>query len=96
MSEGPDRARPVPGPDTPPPPPPPYAPATKTATQPRAGQGPSHGRGGVWLGAILVLVGVALLVQLFFPAIRLWEFWPVIIIVAGVLMIVRSGRGGAR
>ena len=96
MSEGSDRSQAsAPGPDAPPPPPP-YAPAASPAAQHEAGHTPQRGRGGAWFGAVLVLVGTALLVQIFFPQVRLWEYWPVIVIVAGVLMIVRSGGGGPR
>ncbi len=99
MSEGTERSNaPGPVPDAPPPPPPPprHATAGASPAHHETASGSGRGRGGVWFGAILVLVGVALLVQIFIPAIRLWEFWPVIIIVAGVLMILRSGGGGAR
>lgn len=44
-------------------------------------------RTSVWIGVALVFVGVALLVQMFVPAVRLWEFWPVTIIIAGLLII---------
>lgn len=52
----------------------------------------STSRTSVWVGVALVFVGVVLLVQMFFPALRLWEFWPVTVIIAGLLMIFRRRR----
>jgi len=49
----------------------------------------SHGRGPIWVGLALVFVGVVLLIQLFVPWVRLWEFWPVILIVWGLFVIFR-------
>lgn len=88
----------VPGPDSPPPPPPhtatPPPGHQPSRVTPETGVGPEgRGRSGAWLGAVLIFIGVALLVQMFVPEVRLWEYWPVIIIVAGILMIVRPGRG---
>jgi phage shock protein C len=48
-----------------------------------------RGRGPIWVGVALVFVGVVLLVQLFVPWVRLWEFWPVILIVWGLFVIFR-------
>ncbi len=95
----------VPGPDSPPPPPPPgvappldAAGASARPTPTPAPAAPAHtaparqGRGGVWFGVALIFVGAVLLAQMFVPALSLWQFWPVIVIVAGVLMV--FGRGG--
>lgn len=49
----------------------------------------SRGRGPIWVGLALVFVGVVLLIQLFVPWVRLWEFWPVILIVWGLFVIFR-------
>ena len=51
-------------------------------------------RGPLWVGLVLVFIGVGLLVQMFVPGLRLWEYWPVVFIVWGLLVIVRArGRG---
>ncbi len=87
----------LPGPDDAPPPPPAHAVPPYAAQQGSPVPAPSsRGRGGAWFGAALIFVGVALLVQMFVPSVRLWEYWPVVIIAAGVLMIVRPRGGGAR
>ena len=90
-----------PGPDSPPPPPPPGvthvppagptggAPLPQTTPPPVPGR---PGRGPVWLGVGLIFVGVVLLAQMFIPQISLWQFWPVIIIVAGLIVVFRRGR----
>ena len=86
-----------PGPDSPPPPaPPPVStpgpaadPLLRTTPHPVPGR---SGRGSVWLGVALIFVGIVLLVQMLVPALSLWQFWPVIIIVAGLLIIFRRGR----
>jgi len=54
----------------------------------------ARGQGSVWVGIVLVFIGAVLLVQLFVPWVRLWEFWPVILIVWGLFVIFRPrGRG---
>lgn len=54
----------------------------------------SISRGPLWVGLTLVFIGTALLTQMFVPQLRLWEFWPVVFIIWGVLVIVRArGRG---
>ena len=45
---------------------------------------------GLVFGAILVLLGVYFLLQLYVPSLDLGRFWPVIIIGIGVLLIVRA------
>ena len=90
-----------PGPDSSPPPlppgatPPASAPGPTAAPLPRTTPPPvpgRPGRGSVWLGVALIFVGVVLLVQMLVPALSLWQFWPVVIIVAGLLIIFRRGR----
>ncbi len=98
----------APGAGSPPPPPPPPGPAPGVAPpiEPSAPSRPipsappappappvSRGRGPVWIGLALVFVGVVLLIQMFVPQVRLWEFWPVILIVWGIVVMFRS-RGG--
>lgn len=90
----------TPGPDSPPPPPPPGVSPANSATS--SGEPVAHpvatsgsgrsGRGPVWLGVALVFVGSVLLMQMFVPQVALWRFWPVIIIVAGIIMVLRRGR----
>jgi phage shock protein C len=52
---------------------------------PRPPAAPS--RGPLWFGLLLVFVGVVLLAQKFIPWLRLWDFWPVILIVWGLFVI---------
>lgn len=49
----------------------------------------TRGRGPIWIGLALVFIGVVLLAQMFVPGVRLWEFWPVILIVWGLFVIFR-------
>lgn len=73
-----------------PPPAPPLATPTPSSPPPPP---PARSRGPVWFGLALVFVGVVLLVQMFVPQVRLWQFWPLVLIVWGVVMIFRP-RGG--
>jgi phage shock protein C len=97
----------IPG-QPPPPPSPPSGPAPAQPVEPRpapvASVTPplpsapprpplSRGRGPVWIGLALVFVGLVLLVQMFVPQVRLWAFWPVVLIIWGLVVIFRS-RGG--
>ncbi|MDF1542096.1 MAG: PspC domain-containing protein [Anaerosomatales bacterium] len=89
------------------PPPPPTRPSTAPPAQPapaRVEVAPplppvppkppaSAGRGSIWVGLVLVFVGGVLLVQMFLPQIRLWAFWPLVLIVWGLVVIFRP-RGG--
>jgi hypothetical protein len=74
-----DDNTPMPAPGLEPVPSPTQAPATPTPTASRHPR-----RSGIWWGVALVLVGIALLVSQFAPGIRLWRFWPLIIIAFGV------------
>jgi phage shock protein C len=92
-------------PDNAPPPPVPRAPAPPVEPVPAPAQiapplpsSPprppvSRGRGSVWIGLALVFVGGVLLIQMFVPQVRLWAFWPVVLIVWGLVIIFRP-RGG--
>lgn len=103
MSEGTTPAPTTPG--QPPTPPTPYEPAPPVEPAPAPAQVappvPSsrprppvaRGHGSVWIGLALVFVGGVLLVQMFVPDVRLWAFWPVILIVWGLVVIFRP-RGG--
>ena len=66
-------------------PPPGVTPVMDSAVPPSS-NAVSHGpRGaGIWFGAILVLLGVAILIDQFVPGVALWRFWPLIIIVLGL------------
>ncbi|MBE0417524.1 MAG: PspC domain-containing protein [Coriobacteriia bacterium] len=68
------------GPDQPPP-----APVSSAPPRPPA----VRGSGSVWIGLALVFVGLVLLVQMFVPQVRLWAFWPVVLIVWGLVVIFR-------
>lgn len=84
-----------------PPPPAPYQPAPPVepaaapvqVTPPLPASPPrppvSRGRGSVWIGLALVFVGGVLLMQMFVPQVRLWAFWPVVLIVWGLVVIFR-------
>lgn len=54
----------------------------------------ARGQGSIWVGIALVFIGLVLLVQLFAPEIRLWAFWPVVLIVWGLIVIFRPRRHG--
>ena len=56
--------------------------------------GPGRNTGGLWLGAILVLLGLYLLGQNLgvLSAIRWDVFWPIVIIALGVLILLRRLR----
>ena len=58
----------------------------------------SGGRAGAWVGVIIVSVGVGLLLQNFgvLPFREFIEFWPLILIVAGTVRIVRAKFVSAR
>lgn len=70
---------------------------------PPAGQSPASGpvepdRGGgrsagIWIGAVLVLLGAALLIDQFVPGVSLWRFWPLIIIVLGLRGMFPDSKG---
>ncbi|HET6498081.1 MAG TPA: hypothetical protein VFH17_03400 [Coriobacteriia bacterium] len=85
------RAAPAPGAPVAPAVPPPAAPQqpVRPLARPPARR-PAVSRGPLWVGLALVFIGVGLLVQMFFPGLRLWAFWPVVLIVWGVLVIVRA------
>lgn len=53
-----------------------------------------RGRGGLLLGAILVLVGLAFLLDHmgYFSVYSLWRFWPLLVVLAGVLNFVSRNR----
>lgn len=63
------------------------APAPAQSTTPQR----SHSRGAVWVGALLVVLGAALIVERF-ANVDLWRFWPVLLIALGLRMIVRGVR----
>jgi phage shock protein C len=92
----PDHAPPPPVPRAPAPPVEPVrAPAQLAPPLPSSPPRPpvSRGRGSVWIGLALVFVGGVLLVQMFVPQVRLWAFWPAVLIVWGLVIIFRPIRG---
>jgi predicted membrane protein len=49
-----------------------------------------HGPGRVW-GVILTFIGAAMLLdRMYFIRFSLWDYWPLLLIVAGIMMIVRA------
>lgn len=96
LALSPDQPPPTPGYPTPAPPVEP--PAARVEVAPPLPSAPprppaSGGRGSIWVGLVLVFVGGVLLVQMFLPQIRLWAFWPLVLIVWGLVVIFRP-RGG--
>lgn len=68
----------------------PVEPTPATTIPPAPPKPPSSpSRGPLWFGLALVFVGIVLLVQRFIPWLRLWDFWPVILIVWGMFVILR-------
>jgi predicted membrane protein len=53
-----------------------------------------RGRGGILMGAILVLIGLALLLDHmgYISVYSLWRFWPLLVVLAGVLNFVSRNR----
>ncbi len=89
--------------DVPPPPqpgsaPPATPPGPPPATaQPGWGQGWDHRhrddrRGAIIGGVVLVLLGAAFLAQEFVPDLDIGRFWPVILIVIGILVLASAVR----
>lgn len=50
-------------------------------------------RGGVGLGVVLIIVGLALLANQFIPDFDLWRYWPVAVILVGVASVMRGLKG---
>jgi len=74
---------------------PPPAPPMPPPAQPQPpGQPAPHGSGrrsaGVTGGIILIAIGLVFLVNIFFPAWDIWTLWPLILVIIGVVIIVRS------
>ncbi|MCL4078221.1 PspC domain-containing protein [Coriobacteriia bacterium Es71-Z0120] len=61
------------------------------ATAPAVPSERSYRRGTTWAGVVLVALGVALLVARFVD-VELWRFWPVLLILVGLRMVVRGVR----
>jgi phage shock protein PspC (stress-responsive transcriptional regulator) len=68
--------------------PPAYVPPGAPATPPVR-----RGRGGVGFGVVLVLIGLALLANQFVPDFDIWRYWPVAIILLGIVSVMRGLRG---
>lgn len=53
--------------------------------------------GGKFWGLVLTFVGAALLIdKLYFFDFRLWDFWPLLLVALGAMMILKTGRAGSR
>lgn len=51
-------------------------------------------RPGLWFGVILILIGVALIVERIIPGLSLWTMWPLIIVAAGLYGMFKTGSEG--
>ncbi|HEY3317037.1 MAG TPA: DUF5668 domain-containing protein [Coriobacteriia bacterium] len=69
-----------------PPPPPPAPPAT--GTEPPREDRPRR-RGGLVAGLVLIVIGLILLAQQYFPGLGFDRLWPLILVVIGLGMIFR-------
>ena len=47
-------------------------------------------RGPMLFGSILILIGLFLLINKFIPWFNLWQFWPVVLIIIGVWVLVMN------
>jgi phage shock protein C len=65
-----------------------------TAPIPAAPAGPR--RAGLTAGLVLIAIGVLFMVSRFVPGIDILRLWPLLLIVIGVSMILRSGRRSSR
>jgi len=45
------------------------------------------------IGAFFVILGLLLLLNNLFPYLNFWKLWPLLLIFAGVMMLIRKGRG---
>ncbi len=50
-----------------------------------------RGKGGIWLGVALVVLGIAMLIEQF-TSIDIWRFWPVLLIALGASIIIKGAR----
>lgn len=80
-----------PGPTPPPTTPPPWA-----VPPPRPRRHEGGGSGAIVGGIILVLIGGYFLLRQFFPDLNLGAYWPVILIILGVALLIGSIRRGPR
>ena len=57
-----------------------------------------HGGGGLFFGALLVLAGAAFLLSHlgYLGGFDVWDFWPLILVLAGVFRLVRAGSWAGR
>ncbi len=58
--------------------------------QPSAGEKKDHGKGSLIGGIILITLGVLFLIEKFFPRLNFGDLWPIILIVAGILILKNS------
>lgn len=53
-------------------------------------------KGILWLGFILLFIGVCALLNLFVRGVHWWQFWPLIFVITGVGQMVVPGKEGHR
>lgn len=87
----------TPQPPAPPGPPsqPPSGPPSWVGTGPKVPGHPDRGRNfGSLIGVALILIGLALLGARFVPGLRLWELWPLFVIIPGLFQCFTPGEDG--
>lgn len=55
---------------------------------------PRRKRSGLWFGLLLILFGIALIVERLIPGLTLWSLWPLIIVAAGFIGMFRHDSDG--
>lgn len=61
-------------------------------TDPSSQAGGKQGRGNLLWGVVLVVIGLLFLANNFIPGFRFGDYWPVILIVIGVGMLLKPRR----
>jgi membrane-bound ClpP family serine protease len=66
-------------------------PTEQQALPPTAEQkGAARPRGSMIGGIILIALGLLFLAESFIPGFSFWDYWPLLLVVLGVLLLVRS------
>ncbi|GAB4281988.1 MAG: DUF5668 domain-containing protein [Coriobacteriia bacterium] len=77
-------------------PPPPAQPASQahgwTPAEPAASERRGRRNAGLGWGIVLVVIGGLLLLNQFVPGVQLWRFWPLLIVVPGIVDVFKTGR----
>ena len=65
-------------------------PTEQQSPQPGQEKGTHRMRGNVIGGIVLITVGVLFLAESLIPGFCFWDYWPVLLVVLGILLLVRS------